>query len=452
MNCNLDFDVTRILQNQRLSFDIKNKVQLRLFEVDKFINTYKLSSYLAGLTPLHEIEKKFPKKATLHDKEYTAASLKTTLENLASIKDRDKIEAKVKGKILDLLDRFDPEKGIFTFHDRKSNNSEGCIHVQADSNEYMPKVWINSLCLFALVKWQLYSKVSDKKLTFAIKKGIEWLNDNKEVFGWFECRKASTSTIIKMFETTLTLQALLRASQLKYELKEIDVDNYARLILKLQKESENGSWPSEVIIKRTNEQSQPEIIDRQYGWAVGATSYAIHFLDEHLTDNKDNILSEQVKESLKNGYKWLLNQQKDGYWKKNDKESVDYTTNALQALIKCGKHFSDDNALDESIRMGLAWLGDNFCIEANNDIIYAWPRDEDINDACERNTAFAITTLLKAGIPNDSFTIRKAMLWLLDEKPNSDDFAEVYIYCALLEYLKSLSPNYQIYFPFNQSK
>lgn len=444
---NLDFDITRLFRNTRLSENLKTRIKLRLFESDNIINKYGLSPFLSGLATFEEIEHNIPQKVTIYDKEYTSEELKNTLLNLSLIQDQEKIKEKISQKITALLkDKFDSEEGVFNFIDVRSEptmiNSKNCISKKTES---IPKVWINTLCVFVLIKWQIYTQSRDKTLVSSIEKSIKWLNENKEVYGWFEYCKG-TSNIIKLFETTITLQALLRASKLDYKLDEINFNEYAKKILALQKHSHNGSWPSEIIIS-----SDKKITNYRYDGDIGATSYTIHFLDEFLGKAEDDQLKKRISYALRHGYRWLISKQNNGYWEKNNKDSIDYTTNAIQALIKCGKYFKDDNKLKDSIYKGLEWLGDKFCLEVNNDIIYAYPKDEDDNIACEKNTAFVVTTLLKASIPNDSFIVRKAMLWLLDAKPQFE-FDEIYIYCAMLEYLRSLAPNYnKVNFPFNHS-
>lgn len=455
---NLDFDISRLFGNGRLSDNLKKTIKLRLFDTENFINKYELFPFFAGLSTYEEIESKIPDSVWIYDKEFKADELKKNLLNLSAVQVQKRIEEKVQEKIDALIEnKFDPKKGIFNFikagEGNDVSNSKKCID---EKSSHVPKVWINTLCVFVLIKWQLFTNSQDSKLFSTIYKTIEWLNKNKEVYGWLEYCKG-TNNIIKLFETTITLQALLRASKVDYILDELDFENDAKKILDLQKHSNNGSWPSEIEFIKSNDNNSTELLINKYTYigAVGATSCAIHFLDEFLDNREDSVLKGDVINSLEKGYKWLIDQQQNGYWMQKDKElkdkeSIDFTTNAIQSLIKCGKYFYADERLEKSIYKGLEWLGDQFCIETTDDIIYAWPKDDYKQQACEKNTAYVITTLLKAGIPNDSFIIRRAMLWLLEAKPKFD-FDEVYVYCAMLEYLKSLAPGYKTYFPFNHS-
>lgn len=471
IHCNQDklsFGIDAILSNSRIPENIKNHIRSSIQQTDEFVCRAGLIPYFAGISSIEEVKNLIPPCINIGGIEYNYHEIYNKLLQLSLIDDKKLIRDKIRDKIYYFIDEenFEKNLGEFKFIDAKLEKdkiltNQGFLDynwaVLENYDKYLPKVWINSLSLLALIKWQYYSQTKDEIILNAISKLITWLNNNRyyiELYGWAEYLKGF-STTIKIFETCLSLQTLLKAKKIKYlqkllsdfnldfDFTEIDFKKYADAIVNFQKEGRlsDGRFPSDIIYGK--EDDKFIVRDYYYIGDTGSTCSAIQFLLEYI-NNIDNIDEDQqarINESLMSAKNWLIEQQdkKSGAWRRDNKNSIEFTTNAIQSLLKYKNSSLEDSDVQDAIILGLSWLRDQFCIVTNNNnnLIYAWPKEDNVQCGCEKNTAYAVSTLLKANVNYESFVIRKAVLWLLDASPQFG-FDNVYIYCAVLDYLKSM--------------
>lgn len=463
---NIDFSVNRVLNNSRIPYESRSLIRAKLHETSEFIFNHKLEGFFNGsrLFDKKEIIKLIPEESSLYGNLYNKKELYQKLSAVSRIEDTKIIKNKIRNKIRNLIsdESFHHETGSFKFIDPKKEEEiiyKNHINLDVDlrvfkNNEYIAKNWINSLSVIALIKWIIYSKDNDRKLTDTVRKGLRWIEQNSDIYfenyyGWNEYFKG-VSRIYKTCETCLSLQTLLRALKLSrrinFKFTFEKFTPFLETILRLQIKDgvHAGGWPSEIIF---SEKEEDEYV---FDGLVGATAAACQFLCDCLTLLPDHQIKNYHKQhiimAIKAGREILIKTQdvSKGCWFKkidnNMEPSIDFTTSAIQALVKirqineCHTSFEIDN----SVEKGLEWLASDFClITIANKMEYAWPKEGIGNVGCEKNTSLAVSTLLKAGVPPDTYIVRKSILWLLDAEPEFR-FENVYVYCAILEYLKAL--------------
>jgi len=443
----LDFSINRVLSNDRIPVMERNMIRSHLYETNQFVKKYDLEDFFCGLTSLETIKPRIPKTTSLFGRELTYEEIIKKFQNIDLLSDDEKILSKIKDKIAQIIspENFDSEHGVFKFIDFNSEKNRTSItkinKINNIDYDFVPKNWINSLSVIALIKWQLFTKTIDQSIHDTIVNGINWIKNNRLSFygnyhGWSEYSKSSEDFSLKTCETALALQTLLRAKKINLDL-DLDFDPFVDTMLKLQQP--DGRFATSVFRKDSGVH-----LENGGDASCGATAGACQFINDYLEYAGPNTRRyRDLVNAIKRGGDFLVTHgNSEGFWLKNCRPSIDFTTSAIQALIKIRelnrKHIEiDQNKYSKVIEKGLDWLANQFCvITVGKEIEYAWPDEIEINKSCERNTAYAVSTLLKAGVPRNTYIVRKSILWLLDVKPEFK-FNNIYIYCAILEYLKA---------------
>lgn len=293
--------------------------------------------------------------------------------------------------------------------------------------------WNNSVLTMSLIKWEKIKKSKSKKLEEAIEKGIDWLNNHKiregNYFGW-----AGMTGRNNIYDTSFAITTIINFEEtFKKKIGKVPIetllDDNSDYFLKKEK-----LWIPEIG-------QEPDI---------GSSSYALLAL-MHYYNKKGYYNYPRIVE----GIQGLIENSLNGSWGKGSKEKynrpwVDRTCYALQTLIKYSLDTSvnenDKIIIENKVKKGIEFLESQLKLNSEENYkFWSW-LDDRTSSFSIRNSALAISTLLKCKVPYYNSTIETGLFGLFklleikkvpaENKNFFPDNEFPYFVCTLADYLK----------------
>lgn len=446
------------------SFSLRRVIR-RLKKDDDFYNLFGPSFYRL---PDDEKIKLFNKFPLLSENNITIKDVSMASEDLDNLQ-ADRVRAHLESIINYLVSsqRTDGCWGIVTAenlidfdhvvygdHGKKIYNIPDSDKIIEDNGKTIkiPNAWTNSIITLILNKWLLVledyyfaPKNTVDRIKNAIARSSVWLeehkNKNNDLEGFGPFPPSVNSILVNTYDTSFVYISQLYNSKISKSLfNENRLEKvYKNLISSQLYNNDAGAWYSDNI--RTNNKLD-----------VGATSYAVSLLLK-INENKYSI----DRNFVDFGIEWLIQQQNiDGGWGdiKDECSYVDKTCLAVMAIQKYTEYAAMNSKFEDIINNGLKFIESRIeeyhCQNKEGHAIqlHCWPKENQstVEAICFKNSALAVSTLLKCDVPIYRGSVRRCVSSLIRlYKENHSipgtqpilNIEEAYFVCMLADYLRA---------------